>query len=106
MVALAEERHSALVGNEFQPVEIIEQSGFELGAASLPVVIFEPEKDPSVERASHAPHVDGVHHVSEMQVPCGSGRESRGRLAPETGFERDEVRTATGEQDGSDDPMA
>ena len=39
-------------------------------AAANPIVILEAQPDAAAEHAGHAPHVDGVHDMPEVQVPC------------------------------------
>ena len=78
-IALPIERGEAGVWHEAEPLEIFEQRPLELRAAADAVVILDAEVDTPVQCARDAPHVDRVHDVPEVQVPCRRGSEARQR---------------------------
>ncbi len=78
-IALAHNRVAALVRDEAEPVEIVEQRCLEMRPAADAVVILDAQQHASTPRASHTPDIDGVHDVTEVQVPCGRRGEPGGK---------------------------
>jgi len=70
LVTLTNDRRSADIGYEAEPVEILEDRLLENRAAANAVVILDAEEYAATERTCDAPDVDGVHDVSQVQVPC------------------------------------
>jgi hypothetical protein len=70
-VALTDEGVASRVGNEPEPVEIVEECAFVLGTAADPVVIFEPEQDTCACPPRMTPDIDRVDDVAEMKKPGG-----------------------------------
>lgn len=55
------------VGAIAQPVEIVEDTGFELATRSSPIVILYPQKNSSTQRRRLSPHEFSVEDMTEMQ---------------------------------------
>ena len=70
-VALTQERIKAFVGLEPKPGEILENSRLVLRTAADSIVILHAEHHMTAGAPRESPHVDGVRHVAEVQVPCG-----------------------------------
>ncbi len=62
---------AALVGDESEPVEILEDRGLVFRPAANAIMILEPEQHAAAERARHAPRVDGVDDVTEVKIAGG-----------------------------------
>ena len=58
------------IRHEAEPVEVVEECPLVFRPAADPIVILDPQPDAAAERPCHAPDVDGVHDVAEVQVPC------------------------------------
>ena len=69
-VTLTEHRRSADIGYEAEPVEIFENPLLENRTTAHAVVILDTEEHAPAERTGEPPDVDGVHDVSQVQVPC------------------------------------
>jgi leucyl/phenylalanyl-tRNA--protein transferase len=67
--------------DEAEPFEVFDDRGGELGPAPRAIVVFEAEQDAPVERLGEAPHVDRVHDVTEVQIPCRRRRKAGDRPA-------------------------
>ena len=65
----------SLIGLEAQPGEVVEESGLILGTASTAVMVLEPEQHPTAQHPGHAPDVDGVGHMAQVQVAGRARRE-------------------------------
>jgi hypothetical protein len=70
LVTLTEHRESADIGYEAEPVEIFENCLLEARTTANTVVILDAEEHASAKCTCDAPDVDGVHDVSQVQVPC------------------------------------
>ena len=77
----------AVVGDEPQPIQVLEQRDLVLRAAARPVVVLDAQEDPPVGRARDAPGPDRVRHVTEVQE---SGR-CRCEAGPRPTGERSDV---------------
>jgi hypothetical protein len=64
------------VGDEPEPVEILEYGALELGPAALRVVILDPQQDAAAPRARNAPDLSRAENVSEMEIPGRCGCEA------------------------------
>ena len=69
--ALTHERFAPAVGNEAEPVEILQERAFVLQTTSDAVVVLDSQQDFSATPAGDTPDVDGVHDMAQVQVPCG-----------------------------------
>lgn len=67
-IALPEHRVKTLVGFESEPCEIVQQRSLVFGPAPDTIVIFNTEQNSSAERTRDPPDVDGVDHVSEVEM--------------------------------------
>jgi hypothetical protein len=93
VLALADEGRTPRIRLEPQPVQIIQQRGFELRPAAKAVVILDAEQHPPVHRAGDSPDVNRIHHVPEVQVPCRRGRITRERGSTQSQGEVGQVGT-------------
>ncbi len=75
-IALPKHWVAAGVWHEAEPVEIFEERSFKTGPAANAVVVFDSQKHPAVKRARDTPDVDGIHDMSQVQVPCRGGCEA------------------------------
>src|SRR5262249_13192251 len=67
---------AVLVGGDPQPVEILTNRLLVFATATLSIVIFDAQEHSATGRPRHAPHVERVYHVAEMQVAGRSGSEA------------------------------
>src|SRR5262249_30961221 len=65
--------HNGGVGAVAEPLEILEDAGVIVRAATLAIVILDANQHPG----ARAPHVLGVQHVPEMEPAGGGGCEAR-----------------------------
>jgi hypothetical protein len=75
-VALAQHGRTSGIGDESEPVQILEQRRFELRPAADPVVILDPQQHLRSAAAGEAPDVDRVHDVTQVHVACWGRRKS------------------------------
>jgi len=82
----SERRDRRIVRHKPQPLEILEQGLLVLAPAALAVVILDAQQHGASGRLSHAPDVDGVYDVAEME-PSGrrGGEPSDGRRQTKPG---------------------
>ena len=73
VVALAHRPH---VGFEPQPGQVLQQRAVVCWAHPSPVVVLDPEENPSAECPGEPPHEDGVDRVTQMQVAGRSRGEA------------------------------
>jgi hypothetical protein len=67
-IALTHQRVKAPIWLEAKPLQIFENAGFIFRPAANPIVILHAQQHASPGGASHAPHVNRVHDVTEVQV--------------------------------------
>ena len=72
----AECREARQVGNEAEPLEVVEDASFELRARPLAVVVLDPQPHVASRAAREAPDVDGIEKVPEMEVAGRRGGEA------------------------------
>jgi len=64
------------VGNEAEPIQIVEDAGLVLGAASRAIVIFHAQEHAAIPFAREPPDEIGVRDVTKMQRAGGRRREA------------------------------
>jgi hypothetical protein len=74
-IALAVDGVASGIRHEAQPVEVVEQRTFVFRPAANAVVILDAQADLPAKRPGHPPHVDRVHDMTQVQVPCRRRRE-------------------------------
>jgi hypothetical protein len=79
------------IRDEAEPVEILEERSFQDRSTANAVVVFDSEQDSATKRARHAPDVEGIHDMSQVQVPCRGRCKSRDRRSIEPCGKREEV---------------
>ena len=67
------------VGVKAEPVEIVENAGFEFAPRADPIVILDSKEHSAADRTGDAPDVAGIQDVPKVQPPGGRWRKSRER---------------------------
>ena len=62
---------TAFVGFKTQPIEIVEDARLVAGPAADAIVIFHAQQHAAAVFACNPPDVDGIGHVSKMEVSGG-----------------------------------
>jgi hypothetical protein len=61
-------------------------------------VVLDPQQDARPAGARHTPYIDGVHHVTEVQVTCRGWGESRDQVPnPKVHFQAPKARSQNSE---------
>ena len=76
----AECREARQVGNEAEPLEVVEDTAFELRARTFAVVVLDPQPHLAPRATREAPDVDRIEKVPEMEVAGRRRREASDQL--------------------------